>query len=126
MSIFQGAVYALGWALALNLAWVLYLARSQPAKLRDLFNISAGSRIREQFHTMPRWRAGAHLWGAFAGVFAASLLIFQALFGFLPGDWGAPDEFGEFRPLRDGLAGLAAFPVSLIAFRALEKAATRQ
>lgn len=125
MTILQGAVYALGWGLALNLAWVLYLARSQPAKLRDLFNISAGSRIREKFLTMTRWRAGAHLWGAFAGVFAASLLVFQALFGFLPGDWGGHDEFGEFRPLRDGLAGLAALIVSVMAFRALERAATR-
>jgi hypothetical protein len=122
---FQVAVYALGWCLALNLAWVLYLARSQPAKLRDLFNISAGSRLREEFHTMPRWRAGAHLWGAFAGVFAASLLVFQALFGFLPGDWGGHDEFGEFRPLQDGLAGLAALIVSVIGFQALERAATR-
>lgn len=125
MSIFQGAVYALGWALALNLAWVLYLARSQPAKLRDLFNISAGSRLREAFHTMPRWRAGAHLWGALAGVFAASLLVFYTLFGFLPGDWGGRDEFGEFRPLREGLAGLAAFFVSGVAFQALERSATR-
>ncbi|PTX52352.1 hypothetical protein IQ03_01142 [Gemmobacter caeni] len=125
MSIFQGAVYALGWGLALNLAWVLHLAASRPARLRDLFNISAGSRIREELHTMSRWRAGAHLWGAFLGVLAASLLIFRALFGFLPGDWGGQDEFGAFVPARDGLAGLAALTVSVIAFRALERSATR-
>jgi hypothetical protein len=125
MWIFQAAAYTLGWGLALNLAWVLYLAASRPAKLRDLFNISAGSRLREEFHTMPRWRAGAHLWGAFAGVFAASLILFQALLGFIPGDWGGQDEFGTFVPARDGLSGLAALWVSVFAFRYLERAATR-
>ncbi|MCA1299612.1 hypothetical protein [Stappia indica] len=123
MDLFRGIIFLISWILIVNAAWVVVLAAYHPDRFSILYRDTRDFSPDRKYSPL---RSKSHLLGAGLAFFIAGLVIFDLAFSFIPNSWGSVDEYGDFYPLSQSLAGFISLPLAIVLFRLMEHTGLRE